>query len=189
MMWRGLSDWIHRVSNGWAVAASLLIFLLFIAWVLPSQASKAEAATGGVGSPDMSFFYSADELYQMASRYGKDGREAYIRARLTFDLVWPLVYGIFLSMGISWTFRKAFSGEGPWKRANLVPVLGVLFDFLENVSTSLVMARYPRPTAVLDGLASGFTMVKWILVAGSFALFLIGIVMGLLRWVGSRNNQ
>jgi hypothetical protein len=72
--------------------------------------------------------------------------------------------------------------------ANLVPILGVVFDYLENISTSLVMARYPDPTAVADSMAAVFTMVKWVLVAGSFALLLLGIVVGALRWVRRRSE-
>ena len=55
-MWKGLSDWIHRVSNGWVALGSLIIFLLFTALVLPGQASRAAADTGDAGSPDTSFY-------------------------------------------------------------------------------------------------------------------------------------
>jgi hypothetical protein len=187
-MLRELSDRIHRLSTGWLAAAALVIFLLFTALVLPNQASRSEEATSEVGSPDTSFYYSADELYQMASSYGEEGREAYIRARFSFDLVWPLVYGFFLSIGISWTFRKAFSRESKLHRANIVPVLGVLFDYFENLSTSLVMARYPSSTTVIDWLASVFTMLKWIFVAGSFVLLLTGFIVGILRNVSARKS-
>jgi hypothetical protein len=184
-----VSNWMHRVSKGWVTLASLIIFLLFTALVLPDQAANAEAAAGEVGSPDMSFYYSANKLYEFAGSYGEEGREAYIRARFTFDLIWPLVYGLFLSTGISWLFRRAFSHENRWQLANIAPLLGVLFDYLENISTSLVMARYPSPTAVADWLAGVFTMVKWLLIGGSFALLLAGIVIGAWRWASERSRQ
>jgi hypothetical protein len=188
-MWRNLSDRIHRFSTGWVTIASLVIFLLFTALVLPGQASRSEAVTGEATSPDMSFYYTADELYQLASSYGEEGREAYIRARFTFDLLWSIVYGFFLSTAISWTFRDAFSRESKWQLANIVPILGVLFDYLENISTSIVMARYPSPTAVLDELASVFSMAKWIFVVASFALLLVGVLVLLSRRVGLTSRQ
>lgn len=187
-MWKRLSDWIHSVSNGWVALSTMLIFLLFTLLVLPEQAARAEASTGGAGSPDMSFYYTAHDLYELAEVYGEGGRRAYVRARFTFDLVWPLVYTIFLSAGISWVNRRAFGLESLWQRANLVPVLAALFDYLENVSTSLVMIRYPSSTALVDVLATVFTMVKWILVTGSFAILLAGTVTGLWRWVRARNS-
>ena len=90
------SDWLRRVSTGWVALAALLIFLLFTALVLPRQAAKSEHETGSAVSPDTSIFYSPAGLYQIAKSYGEEGRRAYIRARFTFDLVWPLVYTLFL---------------------------------------------------------------------------------------------
>ncbi|MGD2252321.1 MAG: hypothetical protein PVF70_05325 [Anaerolineales bacterium] len=188
MMWRNLSQGLQRFASGPVTLASLIIFLVFTAWALPSQAAQAKAVTGDAGSPDMSFYYTAKELYGLAESYGAEGRQAYIRARFTFDLVWPLVYGFFLCIGIGWVFRRAFSPGSVWQLANLVPILGVVFDYLENVSTSLVMGRYPDPTKIVDSLAAVFTMVKWILVAGSFALLILGIVAGALRWVRRRSE-
>jgi hypothetical protein len=125
----------------------------------------------------------------MAKVYGEKGREAYIRARFTFDLIWPLVYTIFLITGISWVYQRSFALGSLWQRANIVPVLGALFDYLENISTSVVMVRYPSPTAVLDMLAAIFTMLKWVFVNGSFALLLVGVVVGVWRRVRARERQ
>ena len=156
-MTKKISDWLRRVSTGWVALAALFIFLLFSALVLPQQATKAEQETGSADSPDMSFFYSPSDLYRMAESYGEEGRQAYIRARFTFDLVWPLVYTLFLTTSIGWVFGKAFGPDRRWQRANLVPLLGALFDYLENLSTSLVMLRYPDQTSVVDALAAVFS--------------------------------
>lgn len=186
LMWKRVSDWVHRISTGWAALAALVIFLLFTALVLPGQASRAEANTGNGDSPDMSFYYTADDLYQMAEGYGEEGRRAYIRARFTFDLIWPLVYTIFLATGISWLTRQAFAPGSRWQLANLAPILAALFDYLENISTSLVMMRYPSSTAVVDVLAPLFTMIKWTLVSGSFLILLISGAAAGWRWVRAR---
>ena len=119
----------------------------------------------------------------MAEAYGQAGREAYIRARFTFDLVWPLVYTIFLTTAISWLYQKAYTLESLWQRMNLVPVLAALFDDLENISTSLVMLRYPNHMPLVSMLASIFTVGKWILLGTSFVLLIVGVVIGVYRWL------
>ena len=187
MIWHRLSDWIHGITNGRVALTALITFLLFTALVLPNQASSVAANSQDAASPDTSFYYTADSLNQIASDYGEEGRDAYIQARFTFDLIWPLVYAVFLSTSISWTYRKAFAQESLWQRANIVPVLAALFDYLENISTSLVMLRYPTATPVLDSLAGIFTLVKWVLVAGSFALLFIGVILGATRWVRTKD--
>lgn len=187
-MFRRLSEWIQRISTGWVAFAALAVFILFTVLVLPGQASEAEGVAGGAGSPDMSFYYSADQLYQMAEAYGEEGRAAYIRARFTFDLIWPIVYMLFLATAMSWVNRRALAAESLWQRTNLVPVFGAFWDYVENISTSLVMARYPRHTVVVDGLAGFVTSVKWIFVGGSFVLLVIGIIIGGVRWIRTRGR-
>jgi hypothetical protein len=171
-----LSAWLYKIFAGWIAVASLIVFLLFTAFILPDQADAAETISGEVGSPDMSFFYTADKLYEMAEAYEEQGRAAYIRARFTFDLIWPLVYMLFLSTMISWLLKRVHLSENRWRWANLAPLLGTTFDYAENISTSLVMYRYPESTDILAMFAPIFTAIKWILVAGSFVLLSIGII-------------
>lgn len=187
-MWK-FSDWMRRVSNGWVALAMLVIFLLFTALVLPGQSSRTAAETHSTKSPDMSFYYTANDLYKIAETYGKDGRAAYVNARFTFDLIWPMVYALFLGTGISWVYGKAFAPGSVWQRANLAPVLGMLLDYLENLATSMVMLRYPSATPVVDSLAAFLTMSKWVFVGGSFALLVIGVGVGVYRWVRARVAQ
>jgi len=178
-----LSDWLSRVSTGPVTLAALIIFLLFTALVLPRQSRSAESVSRGAGSPDTSFFYSPGDLYRMAEAYGAAGRAAYVRARFTFDVIFPLVYTLFLATAISWVFARAFPPGSPWQRANMVPLLAALFDLLENASTSLVMARYPAQTPVVDTLAPLFSLAKWVFVIGSFMLLFAGVVIAVWRWI------
>lgn len=188
-MWKRISDWLRGISTGWIVLSALAVFVLFSALVLPRQSAKAEEIAGDAGSPDTSFFYSADDLYQMAEVYGEQGRKAYVRARFTFDLIWPLVYTLFLVTAISWLFSKAFAPHSRWQWANMAPVLAALFDYLENVATSLVMGRYPDRTAVVDVLAPMFTLLKWLFLAGSFALLFAGAVVAVWQWNRQRSRK
>ena len=185
-MGKSLSNWLNRISRGWVVIAAALVYLVFIALVAPGQAAQAEAYTGDAGSPDLSLFYSAEDLYHLAEVYGERGREAYVRARFTFDLVFPLVYTLSLATALGWLSRRAFAPESRWQRVNLVPVLAMLCDYGENVSASLVMARYPERTVMIDWLAPAFTLLKWTFIGASFALLLVGAAAALWGWTRSR---
>ena len=170
-----ISNWLLKISTTWLMIASLLAMVLFMIFILPAQAAGSSSETGTERSPDTSFFYTPDDLYQMAQEYGPNGRQAYIQARWSFDLVFPLVYTAFLALGISWFFQRLEGWGNFWKLTNLIPVLGGFFDLLENTATSLVMGRYPAETWLIASAASLFTPVKWILVsAGFFPYFLLG---------------
>jgi hypothetical protein len=188
MMCGKLSGWLHRSTTGWVALGALVVFLAFTALVLPGQSAQADMGAEDVGSPDLSFFYSPAELYQMADAYGPEGRREYIRARFTFDVAWPIVYTLFLTTAISWLFGRSLPTGSRWQLANLAPIVGALFDYLENVSTSLVMARYPARTPVVDVLAPIFTLVKWIFVGGSFVLLFAGIAAAIWRVTRRRTS-
>jgi hypothetical protein len=183
-----LSVLLERISKSWVVVLALLIFAVFVALVLPVQARKSEQYAGDAGSPDTSFFYTAKDLYETAERYGEAGRRDYVQARFTFDLIWPLVYTLFLCTAISWVTGRVFRVGSLWRRANLVPLFGAMFDFLENLSAALVMIRYPGETPVAAVAAGIFTVVKWVLVGGSFVLLLSGGAVGLWRWAAGRRG-
>ena len=177
-----LSSWLHEVSKGWVAFVGLLIFLLFTALVLPGQSQKAEKISGEAGSPDTSFFYSPADLARMAEAYGEQGREAYLQARFTFDLIFPIVYTFFLATSVSWVFGKSFPASSRWQLANLVPLLGMLCDYLENITASFVMLRYPAPTPLAAALAPVFTLLKWSFIGLSFGLLVTGSLAGLWQW-------
>jgi len=178
-MFKRLSTWLNRKSNGWVALIALIVFILFMLFILPVQSSGGE-------TPDTSLFYTTADLYRMAEQYGPAGREEYIQVRFTFDLIWPLVYGTFLVSTISWLARRVIPPESVWQLTNLVPLAGMLLDYLENISTAIVMARYPTATAVIDQLAPLISILKWSFVGLSF-LFWIGLIMIFLwKWIKQR---
>lgn len=182
-MLKSISEKMFSLSSGRAALASLVLFAVFIAFVLPDQAAKAEAYSGEAGSPDTSYFYSPADLYRMAEAYGAEGRLAYVQARFSFDIIWPLVYLFFLGAGISWSLARALPAGSPWRLLNLFPAFGWLFDLLENISASAVMLAFPRET-FFASLAPIFTLTKWFFVNGSMLILFpafLGALWTLLR--------
>jgi hypothetical protein len=122
----------------------------------------------------------------MAEMLGDQGRVDYIRARFTFDLIWPMVYTFFLAISISWIYQRIAPADSPWRMVNLLPVLGMAGDYLENIATSIVMGRYPINTPILDWMAGIFTALKWILIGSSFASLVLGGILLVWRLVKKR---
>jgi len=172
---------VRHISTTWVAVSASLLFIIFVARVLPAQSQRSERYTEGAMSPDSSLLYAPRELYQAAEAYGPDGRTAYVTARFTFDLVWPLAYAFFLSTGISWLLVRTLPEHSLWQTANLTPLFAASFDAMENVATSLVMVRYPARTPGIAAAAPVFTFLKWLLIGASFAFLLIGVLLGLLR--------
>ena len=154
-----------------------VLFILFLVFIMPNMASRTDTESTMNRSPDLSLVYTPEDLYQMAEGYGGEGRAEYIKMRVTFDRGWPLVYMVFLTAAISWLYRRTFNPGSAWQLANLAPVLGALFDYLENIGASIVMARYPETTPVIDLATPLMTLIKWLFVGGSFVLLVIGLIL------------
>jgi hypothetical protein len=178
---KALSNYFYRVSSARNLVISLIVFVAFSILVLPEQSTDSATYASNVGSPDLSFFYSPEDLYRMAEAYGVEGREEYIKARFTFDLIWPVVYTAFLTMFISWLFGRSIPTYSGFRTVNLIPIFGMLFDYLENISTSIVMWRFPEKMIAIAVIAPVFTLLKWILISIAFLLLVVGGISVLLR--------
>lgn len=178
-----VSEALYRaLSRGWAALVGTVVFVVFSATVLPAQAEQAETYAGSAGgTPDSSFLYTAADLYAWAEAFGADGRAEYVQARYTFDLVWPLVYTFFLTAVLCWLLPKVLAPGSRWRLVNLLPLAALLLDYAENLSASIVVARWPDTTPVLADLATVFTAGKWLALAAAFILVAYAGVVAVVR--------
>lgn len=175
-----------RLSATPVLIVSTILFAVFLIRVLPVQAQQAEQYSADIGSPDTLFYYTPQTLYDIAAAYEDSGRRLYVQARYRFDIVWPLVYALFLISAISHLSQMLFPPAALWHRLTLVPFCGLLMDFAENLLVTLVMVRFPATTPIAD-VASGITTtLKWILVNGSFLILLGLMLLWLIRLLQRR---
>ena len=125
-----LSAQLRRLSTGQVTMVMLLIFIVFMVLILPSQSNRELETRAGSATPDLSLFCTPEELYQMAETFGPGGRKAFILARWTFDVAWPMVYSIFLVTSISWLVGRGFPSASRWQFTKLVPILAADLIFL-----------------------------------------------------------
>lgn len=180
---------LARGVRGWMVLVALVLFAVFTATVLPAQAEAAAFYTVRYPAPDTSLWYSPDDLYAAAEAWGREGRAAYVDARVTFDVVWPLVYGAFLVTALAWVWARGTASGSRWLGVALLPVVAVALDYAENICAATVMARYPAGTPVLAELAPFFTAGKWLALAASFILLVVGVIVALTARWGRRSPR
>jgi hypothetical protein len=176
------SEWWFTHVNRWYVIGVVALFGVFGATVLPAHARRSEVYAGPEGAPDTQFLYTSSDLYAGAERFGAAGRDAYVTARYTFDVVWPLVYALFLCVLLTVVLRALFAQGDKRRRLNLLPWAALVADYLENVATGTVIARYPETTDVLAALAPVLSATKWVLTIGSFVVLIaLAIDLGIKR--------
>lgn len=174
-MLTNLSEKLLSISSKKITILAAILFLSFSMLFLPGQNAIAETYSAGMGSPDTFLFYTPANLYQMAGTYGTEGRSAYIHARWTFDIAFPIIYTFFLIVSISLFEKQVLKKDSGLRTGNILPLFAMLFDLLENTCTSLVFSSYPEYLSFVSMLAPFFTLMKWICVGSSF-IFLFVLV-------------
>ncbi len=173
-----MSSYVYLISRPRVAIFTFFIFIITIALILPSQSATLREEIGDNPTPDLSTFYTVEELYSWAELYGESGRMSYIRTRFTFDIIWPLIYTGFLVSSIGSVTHGRYS-ESTTKKLVLIPILGLLFDYLENISTSVIMWRYPTRTPIIDLAATMITPLKWIFLGASFLILLTSLIQAI----------
>jgi hypothetical protein len=169
----------------WAAGRNILIllglFLLFTLVIFPALTARLTSLSNGVSLIDSEFSYTPEKAYQMISAYTPEGRQLYMVSTLTADLVYPLVYALFLSLAMIYFYRKTISQDSPLQGAFYIPFAAMLADYLENVCLVILLSLFPQWVEGLAQAANIFTGLKWGLLLASILLVLIGLGAWLMR--------
>lgn len=185
---------IKRLIN-WKVCLLFSgLFLLYLFLILPNESSKSDLITGGLASPDTEFFYTSDYLQDLVSSYSPEAREYYVVSKVRFDILWPLVYGIWLTSSIGLLIKGikktgSFGEKAIINWLPLLPLMAVGFDFLENLTLSSLMLLYPNTPMVLLGAAPIFTGLKWLTLGASMLMAVVLLIYLLYRLIRKRKEH
>jgi hypothetical protein len=131
--------------------------------------------------PDVRFTSSAADVLGFLTGCGAAGREAY-RFQQVADLFYPTVFGMFMATSMALVIARLAPERHALLALAVLPLLGSVFDYLENVCAWLALAAFPgpAPTSSLLGLASAAkNLTFWTsgaLLLGALALLVIAQV-------------
>jgi len=182
-----LTNFLKAVGKWPSMLLALAILIGLNGFLFP----WAEKMLSGFGGPDakvldLRFGFSPGEANQFLALIGPEGRSFYQMLELTLDLVYPLVYGLFLGALLLLVWRKVLPEKSPWLGLSLLPVATAVFDYLENINIVLLIRRFPDQADTLANLASVFGAAKWVLFGLSVAVLLIGLLFWGIRTLASR---
>jgi hypothetical protein len=175
---------LHRLASGRTILILLGLYLLFTFVVFAPLIQQIKALSGGIGMIDTEYTYTPEKAFQMVAAYGEQGRLLYAAATLTADLLYPVVYSLFLSLLILFTFGRIFSPGSPLQGLVYLPFLAALADYLENASVVTLLASFPHQPLLVAQAANLFTGLKW----GLLLVSLVLALAGLLGWLIKRQN-
>ena len=168
---------ISRFATGKALA--LLAALFLVTAVLnvgpPFGIAQLNEITDEAGVLD-EMVYSADKAYAVLKAQGEAGRSFYRRLLLTTELVFPLAYRGFSAVLITYLFSRWLPPQSPWRFLSLLPLVGMLADYLENTLVLSLLFAYPQRLNTVAAVAGAATRVKWASNYVDYTLIVVGLI-------------
>jgi len=163
----------NKVSTKQVVIFAI-VFVLFTAIALPYVSALTTRVIGVAESPDTSFAFSASHIMGIVESYGIDGRLFYVLMRWTFDVVWPLIYTLFLGSAIAYLARRSHCRFG--YKLLFVVLLAVFFDVFENINATIIMLLFPTEAIIFVFLLMIASLLKWIFIGISFTFVILLLI-------------
>ncbi len=136
--------------------------------------------TNGANILDFEFGYSSAQANSIVTALGEQGRLFYLTKIIPIDFVFPATYMLCYA---GWIARLA-KNVLPLRRAKrllILPLLAMLFDWLENIGIIFILTQY---TGISDGavaLASTAGMIKFTFTLCSMVTIFVLLVLSLLK--------
>jgi hypothetical protein len=176
-----LSNFLIKIANWKTFLVFFGLYIVFNAYFFP-KGFKSDVPISDQNLPilDLQMTYNPDRVKSIITQYTGAAKKAAIKGHLITDTIYPIVYFFLFGIALSSVFYKW--KINPWfKWINIVPLIIILFDYLENYLIIKMFNYYPLDMGLMPHFCSLFTVLKWVFVGITSVILLIGIVLNLLK--------
>ena len=167
----------------------MIILVAFVLWVsvifVDVPFSVRRLSPPGLPILDMRFGYTKADVELVLGSLGIAGRQEYARFLTFFDFLFPLCYGISLSLIVR---KLSYSYRSSMRFISLLaalPLLAAACDATENVFFLSFLSNITGISAFAVAISSMFTMGKWIFLLSSILTI---IILSSLALIGKRRE-
>lgn len=171
-----LLDWLSTHASLKNIVMVLMAIIPFNALIFPLLMKQITAQSDSIGMLDVTLGYLPQSALQAVEAYGASGRTWYLITQWTADLLFPIAYTFLFSLILASLYHRAFSPDSAFQNLRWAPIGMMGFDYLENITISLLMLTYPNSPLALAVIASIASLLKWVLAATAGIALLAGLV-------------
>jgi len=153
---------------------TMAVYLLMLLVTIPRVQSYA---------PDSALFdlsptgYTHSQALTLLHSLGHSGRDAYLFPQLALDFIYPGLFAICFSLMLIWVYSKRIPSQSKLWYLAMLPVLGGIFDYIENLLIIRMITTFPDVAEGLVSASSMFTLLKSVFSTASFLLLGLGFVL------------
>jgi hypothetical protein len=151
------------------------VYLFMLAFTIPTTMAFSK----GMKLLDiMPMGYDLNYVKELFSSLGEKGRETYLTTQLPLDMVYPLLFGLSYSLLIAYFLNKLNKLNAPYVFLCILPILGGVADYVENLGIMIMLNSYPDLTWGLVRITALFSIIK----SSSSSLFFIALLLVLIAF-------
>ena len=177
-----ISLFFYQYSSLKVAVLFTAIFIGYLVLVMTHIATGFELSNDDVKSLGMSFGFDKEDITVFFNTRTDDMINAYINFNQVWDVLFGVIYGLMHTIWVSVLFKPFFGKAGS---VNLIPLVQVLFDWLENYTLGFLAQQYLVDGTIsssIADLASAFCMIKWAFSGLTYALILVGVILLIYRF-------
>lgn len=170
----------------WTLCAALVAWLALMS-VVPGVMAGAMGYTGKLQLFALSNMpgYTPTQAYADLTTYGSDRRAAYAVSLGLFDIVFPLLYGSVLSVGLRLVAGNLGLRGRVRSVAGIAPFVAVAANWLADICLVALLLSYPTRLTVIVPGTSLFTTIKLVVMMLGFVCLFVGGAALLARNIGA----
>ncbi len=154
---------LHKQASVKLSLILLGLVVVFNVLIMPRLAGDQE-----VVPIDLQFAYTPERAYELIDSYSDETRSVYAIGEMTFDVAYPIVYTLFMSV----TLMLLYPNKG---RIAWLPYVVFTADMLENTGIIIMLKNYPSHLNEIAWMTSTFSTLKWTLVFVVAIIILVGL--------------
>jgi hypothetical protein len=177
-----ITQFFYQNSNLKVVFLITAIFMGYLILVMIPKATGFEIPSSNVKSLGASFGFDQADIIAFFNTRTDAMIDAYINFNQVWDTLFGLIYGLMNVVWVSVLYKPFFDKVGS---INLIPLVQVLFDWLENYTLGTLAQQYSVDGTITSStaeLASAFCMIKWTCSGLTYILILVGIILLIVRF-------
>ncbi len=184
-----MTNYLKKASNWKSILLLFIILGGFNFFAFPRYEAKInEVAEVDFKLLDVRLNYTYEDVVEAFDKIGAEGRSIYAFIVVKIDMVYPIIYGLFLILLFFALIQIVFSQNSKLIYLSLIPVIGVIFDYLENFNTLKLLNNYPNITFQQVKYGSHMTQLKWIFLSLTIGLIIILSIVWLYKRISVKIN-
>jgi hypothetical protein len=179
---------LKQKINWWHILILLVIFISMMV-CMRYTAAQVKKISAGIAILDLNFGNSIEFIRQTITLLGESARNYYLTKFFVVDGFYSLTYAAFYAITLLFLFNKIGIKKKIVLCLPILPIIGMLFDWAENLSFGIAIKYWDIEITSLYVFGNICTIIKFIFVYSSLFLVVSLLICFIVKCVKQKKES